>query len=590
MKRKLLSKIAITVFAATIILNNGITEKSVRAEETPADLVAHWTFDSSYQESVNQLTTSLGGKELTYTEGVFGEAAVFNGKDNYLTVLADPVLNLGNSREDDNNNFTITAWLNMGDTLNQYRGYLLDKGNDSGYNNKVRYTNPYAIMFNGAKPYIYFSNLFTDTNKETKYSTSGKGQLDGNAVEGEDWFLFTVTYDGKTMKAYRNNELLMQKNYADGITFNDEDLFIGVDHELKQYFKGAVDDLRLYTRTFSYDDVDAMYQEGVAANQELVEPEKQLVAYYSFDGSLKDGSVFENDGESVAIKGTTKYVIGKNGKAISMSKGSYISVPAKKQLNFDKEFTVSLWLKLDGAGTYPLLYRLNPAMGNKNNNDYTYNLSVRSWGTNSSNTNLVIGTHAYNSDYWSTKKGPGMTGAITYTKNKVKATSWLHYTYTYKDGELNFYLNGKLLKTEEFRDDIDICNASGDLLIGYNNDTFLNGAIDELKLYNKCLTQKEVAAEALRIDSIELTGSDSKKLSSISKGKTMTINTVVLNDVDLGESCEMKSTDKNITFTSSNKEVFTVTKDGKINTLKSGKAKLTITYGGISVTYPVNVK
>lgn len=333
-----------------------------------------------------------------------------------------------------------------------------------------------------------------------------------------------------------------------------------------------------------------MYREGVASNQELVEPEKQLVAYYSFDGNLKDGSVFQNDGESVAIEGTTKYVIGKNGKAISMSKGSYISVPGKSQLNFDKEFTVSLWLKLDSAGTYPLLYRLNPAMGNENNNDYTYKLAVKNWGSNNDRTNLMLATQTYNSDYWSTKKGPGMTGSITYIKNKVKAINWLHYTYTYKDGELNFYVNGKLLKTEEFRDDIDICNASGNLLIGYNNDTFLNGAIDELKLYNKCLTQKEVAAEAKRIDSIELTGSDSKKLYSIGKGKTMKIKTVVLNDIDLGKSSEMKSTDKNITFTSSNKAIFTVTKDGEIKTHKNGKAKLTITYGGISVTYPVNVK
>lgn len=229
-------------------------------------------------------------------------------------------------------------------------------------------------------------------------------------------------------------------------------------------------------------------------------------------------------------------------------------------------------------------------MGNENNNDYTYNLTVKNWGSNNDRTNLVLATKTYNTDYWSTKKGPGMTGALTYTKNKVKATSWLHYTYTYKDGELNFYLNGKLLKTEKYRDDIDICNASGNLLIGYNNDTFLNGAIDELKLYNKCLTQKEVVAEAKRVDSIELTGSDSKKLSSIAKGETIAIKTVVLNDIDLGKNSEMKSTDKNITFTSSNKAVFTVTKDGKIKTLKKGKAKLIITYGGISVTYPVNVK
>lgn len=589
-RKKLLSKIVITVLTATFIFGDTIPRESVMAKESSDGLVAHWAFDNNYQETVNKLTTNLGGKELTYIEGIFGQAAVFNGKDNYLTVLADPVLNFGNSRNENNDNFTISAWLNLGDTQNQYIGYLLDKGNDIGYSNKIKYTNPYALMFNGAKPYVYLSNLFNDNNQETKYSTSGKAQLDGSAVEGEEWFLFTITYDGKTIKSYRNNELLMQKNYTDGITFNDEDLFIGVNHELKNYFKGAVDDLRFYTRTFSYDDVNAAYQEGVSANQKLVEPKKQLVAYYSFDGNLKDGSVFKNDGESVAMKGTSKYVIGKNGKAISISKGSYIRVPSKDQLNFDTEFTVSLWLKLDNAGTYPLLYRLNPAIGNENNNDYTYNLSVKSWGNNNNNTKLMLQTKAYNSDYWSTKKGPALTGAFTYTENKVQATSWLHYTYTYKAGELNFYLNGKLIETKKFSDDLNICNASGDLLIGYDNKTFLNGAIDELKLYNKCLTQKEVAVEAKRVDTIKLSKSDSKLLSCIAKGKTITIKSVILNDIDLKKSSEIKSKDKNVTFTSSNKAIFTVTRDGIIKTVKKGKANLTITYGGISETYKVVVE
>jgi hypothetical protein len=151
------------------------------------------------------------------------------------------------------------------------------------------------------------------------------------------------------------------------------------------------------------------------------------------------------------------------------------------------------------------------------------------------------------------------------------------------------FMNGVLSNKSEASDLINIANASGDLLIGYDGSTFINGAIDELKIFNKCLTETEVAAEAKRIDSIKLGTDVSKKVAALGKGKSVTISSILLHDVDADKDEEIKLSNKNITFKSSNSDILKVTADGKVTGVKEGKAKLTITYGCHSVTYNVTV-
>lgn len=564
------------------------TSSTKSGEQIPlGTLVAHWTFDGNYNESVSGLKTTLGEKSLTYTEGIFGKAAVFNGKDNYLVVEANSILNLGNSRDTDNNNFTISAWINLGDSKSGEK-YLLDKGSSSNWdkNDDCYWTNPYRISFERCETTVALSNGFQDTSKEYNINTEGEARLSGKYVEGGEWFLLTVTYDGKRVKVYYNNELLNQTNYTDGIAFNEEDLYIGTDYRLENLFKGAVDDLRLYTKTLSYDEVNELYQNGLKSNKEFLQPKKQLVAYYAFDGDLKDSSIFKNNAEKVAVQGTTKYVVGKNGKAITMSKGNYILVPAADQLNFETEFTISSWIKADKAGEYPILYRQNPSDSDDNDNEFTYRLALYSTDT-FEDSQVHMYTKAYDPNDWAPATGQYLTMEFSTAEQKIKSNSWFHYTVTYKDGQMSAYLNGKLINKSNKSDLIDIYNASGDLLIGFDGDTFFTGALDELKIYNKCLSATEIAKEAKRVDSISLSDKDRKALTTLGKGKTITLNGVKLKDGDTGKESTVK---KDITYKSSNTKIFTVSKTGQLKGVKAGKAKLTVTYGGNTATYDVVVK
>lgn len=565
------------------------TSAKVAASTVKRGLVAHWTFDGNYKETESGLTTNLGAKDITYTEGIYGKAAVFNGKDNYLYVDADPILNLGNDSDENNDNFTISAWINLGDSKYGEK-YLLDKGKDIGWekNDNCYWTNPYRVKFETCEPIVDLSNVFENTDQNV--ITEGSSATRDKFVEGEEWFLLTITYDGKRVKIYHDNELLTQSNYTNGITFNEDELYIGVDARLQYYFKGMVDDLRLYTTTLSYDEVNVLYENGLKANKELVEPTKQLVAYYNFDGNLKDESSYKNNAEQIAVGGTTKYVPGKNGKAITMSKGNYIQVPAADQLNLETEFTVSFWIKSNAEGGYPVLCRQNPSFSDEESSDqWTYKVTLNTWGA-FENTAMQMDTAVYNPASWTPEQGQNLDMEFGYQEEKIKGSSWFHYTCTYKDGQMKSYLNGKLLKKSEKSDLVNIANASGDLLIGYDGDTFINGAIDELKIYSKCLSATDVEKEAKRIDSISLSSDDVKKIASISKGKSVSISSILLKDGDTAKTSEVKSSDQNISWLSSNKKVFTVSKDGKITAVKAGKTKLTVVYGGNSVTYQVTVK
>lgn len=558
--------------------------------DTPlGQLIAYWPFDGNYNETASKMDTKLGGKQLTYTNGVFGKAAVFNGKDTYLTVK-NTLLNLGNNRYDNNNNMTISAWVNLGDCKSNDQ-YLVDKGIEAGGDkyDDCYWTDPYKVSFANDEPVVNLSNEFENDNENPYFKTEGYSRTAGKYVEGQEWFLLTVTYDGSRVKIYRDNELLTQNNYTNGITFNNDDLYIGVDGKLEYFLKGAVDDLRIYTKTLSYDEVNELYQKGLASNKELVEPTKQLVAYYPFDNNLMDSSPFKNDAEKVAVGGTTKYVVGMNGKAITMSKGNYIRVPAGDQLNPETEFTVSFWLKVEGEGEAPILYRQNPSNVDDNDNDWTYRAYINSW-EKGTYTTVSMNTMVYNSSSSMPDTGAGLQTDCHYDDTKIKSTNWNHYTYTYQDGQMKFYLNGTLLNKSDKTDLINISNASGDLLIGYDGESFMNGAIDELKIYTKCLSATDVEKEAERIDSISLSSSNVNNIASIGKGKSVSLTSVILLDGDSGIKTNLKVTDKDITYKTSSKRVFTVSKGGKLIGVKAGKAKLTVAYGPHTATYSVVVK
>ena len=70
---------------------------------------------------------------------------------------------------------------------------------------------------------------------------------------------------------------------------------------------------------------------------------------------------------------------------------------------------------------------------------------------------------------------------------------WYHVAGTYDGSELKIYINGGIGATTAHIGAIDV--STGNLTIGINseeNDRLYNGSIDEVRIYNRALTEGEI--------------------------------------------------------------------------------------------------
>lgn len=582
MKKRILSMVLVVTLAVSLLTSLEVTKLPVMAADTTSGLISRWTFDNTLAESVNGLHATNGAAPITYEKGIYGNAAVFNGKSNYLQVAHDARLNLGNS-------FTISFWAYNQDAEGADYFYL-QKGLEEQWYGDDYFSRPYEVSLrSGSEVQVRLNNNYQHDNPD--YYQSGSTENIFNCVEGREWFLLTITYDKNVIKVYKDKELLKQVNYTEGVnTYNPHSLFIGVgvsNGEYEKYFKGLMDDLRFYNRPLSYDDVAQLYNEGLAANSQFVEPQKAMVAYYNFDNNMADYSGYGNNAQPVQVSGTHRYTYGKNGNAVEMKDGSYLVVPGSDSLNFDTEASFSFWVKLGKEGKYPILYRLNPAKGGNNSNDEVYKLSVDNYSSGNVESNFY--TKLYEPSNW-TYTSTELTSNYAYKNIKINLNQWFHVTYTIKDGLIKSYLNGVLMNQSEVAENTNLINASGNLLIGYDNSTFFNGALDELKIFNRELSPTEVQTEYNRRDSLEVPQTYVKKIAKLKKGTTATISSINFIDGDTKQKTVVKSSDSGVSFKSSNSAVVSVSSNGKLTAKKAGTAKISVSYKGIIVNYNVTVK
>jgi uncharacterized protein YjdB len=131
-----------------------------------------------------------------------------------------------------------------------------------------------------------------------------------------------------------------------------------------------------------------------------------------------------------------------------------------------------------------------------------------------------------------------------------------------------------------------IAHSSGNLTIGTDGVNFFEGAVDELKLYNYTLSADAVAEDYGKVDSLIISSANQKSIKEMKAKGTVTLE-VSRKYIETGKSSKLTS---GVTYKTSNKKVFTVSKTGVITAVKKGTANLTISHGAISQTYKVTVK
>jgi hypothetical protein len=331
-----------------------------------------------------------------------------------------------------------------------------------------------------------------------------------------DWNLITVTYDGSEVCLYYNGKLNIKANASGTPTITSGNLLIGLTGDKKLYFNGMMDDLRIYSRAISSQEVKDLYNADYESNPTFLEEKEGIVAQYAFEDNYEDSSEYKNNGELLSESDSVAFVPAIVGKGIRLGDGNYIEVPDNNYLNVDKGFSISTWMYKEEGAPMPLLQRLNSSMSSDSNSmDY----------------NIVL---------WEDKMDFGYQPFI---------------------------------------------NANGCLMIGTDRKKFFSGILDELKIYNYALTADEVKAEYITQDTLFISKDNQTKIKSLKAKATLNL---AVNRKYIATGKSEKIT-KGVTFKSSNSKIFTVSKTGKITTVKKGTATLTISHGGISTSYKITV-
>ena len=240
-------------------------------------LVAYYPFNgNANDESGNGNDGTVNGATLTLDRnGVADSAFDFDG-DDFIKALDSETLRSGS--------ITLSCWV-YSENNNRYV-IVISKITDVspadfGDPNQPA-SHSYRIRLNGEVP-------FWEINTNNPWS-----QLSGSEISRGQWELLTVTWDGQAQKIYRNGQLdSVNENAADGNIRHlpGADLMIGRGwHPSSDFFDGQIDDVRVYNRALSEEEVTALY------NLEKANPAPPLVQL---------GALYESpSGEAVVIDAT----------------------------------------------------------------------------------------------------------------------------------------------------------------------------------------------------------------------------------------------------------------------------------------------
>jgi hypothetical protein len=201
-----------------------------------ADLLSHWTFDEgsgtiAYDSAGSNNGTLVNGP--VWTTGRIGGALSFDGTNDYVALSSFTV---------STNNGTIALWFNTsGDFKENYghQGYLISRNSQ------------------------YWSYLTLEGGVNWPHRISGETNTQGDPFVAtmeefvvDEWNHIAVTFDNKTATTYLNGEFLQTMTVTGSSLTLDR-----IGGRTSEFFNGKIDDVRIYDRALSQNEVRALLPE-----------------------------------------------------------------------------------------------------------------------------------------------------------------------------------------------------------------------------------------------------------------------------------------------------------------------------------------
>jgi hypothetical protein len=224
--------------------------ENITFETLPTDgLVAYYPFNgNANDESGNGNNGSINNASLVKDRiGIENSAYELKGTGSKIVIADNPVFN-------STNQITVSVWANPTATWTYNAQHIISKEVKDNYgfcmgfdqNNSVYGTGNYAIFLQIMKPNGY----------DHIYKILTPAELPG-------WKNIVFTTDGNTMKIFLNGNEVATKTVTTNLQIiNSGPINIGTRAiRTDQWYKGYVDDVRIYNRVLTETEIKALYEE-----------------------------------------------------------------------------------------------------------------------------------------------------------------------------------------------------------------------------------------------------------------------------------------------------------------------------------------
>src|SRR5947199_1201589 len=241
-----------------------------------SDLVAYWKFDegsgaTALDSSGNGNTGNLMNGPL-WTAGRVGNALYFDGIDDNVTIPDSTSLDLSGS-------FTLSAWVNPASTLTDFRSILVKN-----------YT---YYLYAGVSGYCGDGSPLGGFEGSSSKTVCQPSPLPINA-----WTYLALSYNGSTLTLYRDGIPVATSNAAGALSATTGTLQIGASQE-GEYFKGLIDEVRIYKRALTDTEIQAIYQQESVETSQTVATSHISPIGGTYGGSVSVTTVTATSGASI---------------------------------------------------------------------------------------------------------------------------------------------------------------------------------------------------------------------------------------------------------------------------------------------------
>lgn len=416
--------------------------------QTADGLVAYYPFNGNTLDESSFQNHAISDGAILTTDRFGNEDAAyaFDGLDDVIKAPDSDQLSF-------QNDFTISIWANTTEIKSQE---LIRKG----------------ITVNGPNTAPYSARLSSVGGTGFMAYTSN-GLFNNVIQDGYDinrWLHYTFIRENDELKLFING-ILRSTIAVSGTMLNETgELLIGSRLQLpSDTFKGSMDDVRLYNRALSHNEISDLFFENATPN---------LVASYPFSGDTSDTSPYANDALNVgAILDIDRFGIENNAYRFN-GEDNLIEASDAPQLFLNEDFTISAWIRPESIKSQQIVLK-GPVVNGPTAAPFGLSLSATG-------------------DYRFMVK----TSVDTYiaTDENYPINTWAFMTGVKVGNNIKLYVDGVLVAQESINGLL--MDETAPMYIGSRTQSVGNtfdGKIDDVKIYNRALSDSEIADLASEI-------------------------------------------------------------------------------------------